>query len=167
MTKIVLYPDKILSKKCEPVTEITPEIVKICQDIREYLQNDPNAAGLSAPQIGSNKQIFGFKTSDNNIIIAINPIIHEYSQSHDPSAIVTVSEGCLSFPGITLNVTRSSVIAASYMDLTTERTTWNLDGFDAIVFQHEYDHLNGLTFVDRQNRKTRRKLIKTLKKEFK
>lgn len=167
MTKIVLYPDKILSKECEPIKEITPEIVKICQNIREYLQNDPKAAGLSAPQIGSNKQIFGFKTSDNKIIIAINPVIHEYSQNHDPSATVTVEEGCLSFPGLTLNVTRSSSIAASYMDLTTERNTWNLDGFDAIVFQHEYDHLYGMTFVDRQNRKTRRKLLKTLKKEFK
>jgi len=167
MTKIVLYPDKILSQKCEPVAEITPEIVKICQDLREYLQNDSNAAGLSAPQIGLNKQIFGFKTSDDKIIIAINPIIHEYSQNHDPSAVVTVAEGCLSFPGMTLNVTRSSSIAASYIDLTTERNTWNLDGFDAIVFQHEYDHLHGLTFVDRQNRKTRRKLLKTLKKEFK
>ncbi|MGC8853233.1 MAG: peptide deformylase, partial [Hydrogenobacter sp.] len=58
-------------------------------------------------------------------------------------------EGCLSFPGLVVEVSRYSKVKVKALDLTGEEKIYEFDGFPAVVFQHEMDHLNGITFIDR------------------
>lgn len=104
--------------------------------------------GLAANQIGLSKRVFVM--GSNNIdgfpapFAVFNPVIIEAS-----SELVLDDEGCLSYPGLFLKVKRPSWIVAQYQDSQGNVKEIRADGYLAKCFQHEYDHLNGVCFVDR------------------
>ena len=104
--------------------------------------------GLAANQIGIAKRVFVM--GSNNIegfpvpFAVFNPVIKEAS-----SELVLDEEGCLSYPGLFLKLKRPSWIVAEYQDSEGNTKEIRADGYLAKCFQHEYDHLNGVCFVDR------------------
>jgi peptide deformylase len=104
--------------------------------------------GLAANQIGIAKRVFVM--GSNNIegfpvpFAVFNPVIKEAS-----SELVLDEEGCLSYPGLFLKLKRPSWIVAEYQDSEGNLKEIRADGYLAKCFQHEYDHLNGVCFVDR------------------
>ena len=118
--------------------------------------------GLAGPQVGLLKRIFVMDTAplqedDSRISkveqVFINPRILEKSTD-----LVIYNEGCLSIPGIYRGVERPEKIRVSYQNLLFETIEEELDGVRARIFQHEYDHLEGVLFIDKLS-PLQRKLI--------
>jgi peptide deformylase len=103
------------------------------------LMLDSDGIGLAAPQVGLNKRIFIMGNLDK-LIVCINPeIVSGEGEIKD-------QEGCLSFPGLWLKVNRYEKIKVKYYNSKAEQIEIDLEGLAARVFQHEYDHLDGITF---------------------
>jgi len=131
------------------------------------LMNINHGLGLAAPQIGSSYRMFVMKHSHLGDIGIYNPEIVNYSDKE-----VTWQEGCLSFPLLFLGVKRPEEITVRYTKSDGDtRIEVMMDGRDARVFLHEYDHLEGKLFLDyasllkiNRAKEQRRKLIKKFKK---
>lgn len=98
--------------------------------------------GLAAPQCNLGLRMFVMRHQDD-IIACVNPTI---SQSDEP---ILCSEGCLSFPGLTLKIRRANKIVGQYFTINGEIVTETFEGVEAQCFQHELDHLDGITFDKR------------------
>ncbi|MDD4026675.1 MAG: peptide deformylase [Candidatus Shapirobacteria bacterium] len=160
MRKIVLYPAEILRQKTEEIKEVDKKLLEEIKDLKKILQAGDNAAGLAAPQIGISKRFFGSKEmgSKDSVLVFINPkIVKTYGEKVYPKLVDENGkeddflEGCLSFPGFFGTVKRFLKIEVFWQEiekgkLVTKNKT--LIGFDAIVWQHESDHLDGIVFVD-------------------
>ena len=106
-----------------------------------------DGVGLSANQIGIEERAFAMirDIEYNDIIVCFNPrIVKRYDDE------VWCEEGCLSFPDEIINIQRPDRIVVKYEDEDKKDHKIKLDGFAARVFQHEYDHLNGIDFTQRQ-----------------
>ncbi|MDA7425126.1 peptide deformylase [Thalassococcus lentus] len=143
---ILRWPDACLSQVCEPVAQAS-DVADLVEDLFETMYDAPGR-GIAAPQVGVMKRVFvmdaGWKTGDRTPRVCINPVIESASETKVPS-----SEGCLSFPGITVAPQRHERIVLQYTDLDGVRQSAELDGFEAICAQHELDHLDGLMHFDR------------------
>ncbi|MCB5228460.1 MAG: peptide deformylase [Candidatus Cloacimonetes bacterium] len=154
--------DDILRMKAREVEEITDEIRDFAADLVHtmYLRD---GVGLAAPQVGKSIRMFaadpwwGRDNSNQNPLVLINPII-ESSEGQSVN-----EEGCISVPDIFAEVVRPSAITISFTDLEGTRQTMDLKGFPAIVMQHEYDHLNGVLFIDKIKMLTRLTLLPRIK----
>lgn len=99
-----------------------------------------NGAGLAAPQVGLNKRIMVMAKdcmAEEEDVIAINPVITQRSKT-----LWCSEEGCLSFPDLWLDVDRHTWVEVEYLTIAGEKVVKRLEEFPAILFQHEYDHLD-------------------------
>jgi len=157
---IIIYGSSILRKHSFEVTgDDNP--IKLAEDLFDTLKKSAGI-GLAAPQAGILKRAFVIDTSpfseeDNSIPkyeqVFINPEILGLSNQK-----TYYEEGCLSIPGIYENVERPTKIRVRYQDPFFNTMENELDGMPARIFQHEYDHLDGILFIDRLS-KLRRKLL--------
>jgi peptide deformylase len=137
--------DPVLRQIAKPVTEITPVIHKLLDDMAETMY-DADGIGLAAPQIGILKRIVVIDVGDENgLLELINPEILEASGSQ------TVFEGCLSLPGLRANVTRAAHVKFRALNRHGEPYEMEATGMLAQCVQHEIDHLNGILFIDYVN----------------
>ena len=105
-----------------------------------------HGVGLAAPQIGETVRLFIVEV-DYELHVFINPVIKSAGRDK-----ITMEEGCLSFPGIFKPVERSKKITVSYYDLEGKKKSLKARGMLARVVQHEYDHLEGVLFIDREKK---------------
>jgi len=144
MTRQILkYPNPVLKNKSEEVEEITDEIRKLAQDMKETMFTG-QGIGLAAPQIGVLKRIIAVQ--EKTPLIFINPRIIKKSRE-----TVSEQEGCLSFPGIFLKINRAKEIEVEALDERGEKVYFKAQGLIARVLQHEIDHLDGILCIDRLN----------------
>jgi peptide deformylase len=161
MRKIVIYPAGILRQKTEEVKNIDKKMLEEINDLKKILKNGENAAGLAAPQIGVSKRFFGSKgLSKGEVLVFINPRIEKsYGGKVYPKIVgenkkkEDFLEGCLSFPKYFGTVKRFLKIDVSWDEVDSvkqnlKRRYKSLSGFEAIVWQHESDHLDGIVFID-------------------
>lgn len=143
-----IYGDEVLRLKAEKISEITPEIRNFIDDLTHTMY-ERDGIGMAAPQAGKSWRILVIDTDwakeggELNPRIMINPEIHETSGETENE------EGCLSLPGIHAKVIRPSFIRYSYTDIDGNRIEDSAEGWEAVVIQHEYDHLDGILFTDR------------------
>lgn len=143
---IHLLGDKTLRQTSKRVSKIDDELRKT---VREMLQTmySSDGIGLAAPQVGIHKQLIVIDCELENPaappLVLINPEIKEFSQS-----LCKDQEGCLSIPGVYMDVERPDQIEVSYKDEHGRPQTLKADGLLARAIQHEMDHLNGVLFVD-------------------
>ncbi|KMY53568.1 MULTISPECIES: peptide deformylase [Bacillaceae] len=143
---IVYYPDAILEKKCEPVTQFDKKLKKLVKDMYETMIA-ADGVGLAAPQIGKDMQLAIVDIEDDHgLITLINPVIEEAKGSD------TDIEGCLSFPGLYGHVTRPSFVKVKAQDVKGRFFTLKAEGFLARAIQHEIDHLHGVLFTSKVER---------------
>ncbi|KAL0647922.1 hypothetical protein Bca4012_046213 [Brassica carinata] len=145
--KIVEYPDPILRAKNKRIG-VFDENLKNLADAMFDVMYKTDGIGLSAPQVGLNVQLMVFnpagESSEGEEIVLVNPKINKYSDK-----LVPFNEGCLSFPGIYADVVRPQSVKIDARDITGARFSISLSRLPARIFQHEYDHLEGVLFFDR------------------
>jgi len=167
--KLVPPNDSILKKPTEKWDFENPPF-----DLPEFVENlcdtmvHERGVGLSANQVGVPYSIFVIGHPDNpdEIICVVNPKIVDYSND-----IVLGEEGCLTWGGLFGKVKRSGTVRVRFANPMGDVNTVSLQGFTARAFQHEYDHLQGITFLDRmskyhldQARRQQKKLMKLRKR---
>lgn len=155
-----MYPNKILRVKTKEIEVVDEKLIKDIKDLEKVLMVESHhAAGLAAVQIGLNRRFFGLLLENKKKLkIFINPKIEmtmgervKPMMVFDDDKQEEFLEGCLSFPDLFGVVKRYLTIEASWQEIENGRLiTRNrkLGGFEAIVFQHELDHLDGILFVD-------------------
>jgi len=148
--EITKIPNKILAKKMEKVAvdDIKSGLYKgLISDMRTAMVEN-NGVGLAANQVGKDLRIFVVDkklAEENNVPDAfINPEITEYSKESDE-----MEEGCLSVPDYWAQIKRAKKIKIKFIDENGTKQKIKAKGFLARVFQHETDHLNGLTIKER------------------
>lgn len=134
--------DEVLNKKCREVTEMTPRIKELIEDMLETMY-EANGVGLAAPQVGVLKRIVVIDATGDDPHILINPRIVESSGEQ------TGSEGCLSVPGKCAVVTRPSYVKAVALDVNMKEI--ELEGTELLAraICHELDHLDGHLYVEK------------------
>lgn len=149
LRNITIRGDEVLAKKCKPVKEITPRIAEACEDMVETMLA-ADGVGIAAPQVGIMKRFFiamphvdaEDEETRDKIYVMINPEI-TYREGTQES-----SEGCLSVPGYMGLVDRPYKIRIKGTDLQGVEHEYEFEGFEATVFCHEYDHLDGILYSD-------------------
>lgn len=140
--KIREMGDPVLTKRCKEVTEITPRIQELIDDMFETLY-EANGVGLAAPQVGILKRIVVIDVTGEDPILMINPKIIETSGEQEGY------EGCLSVPGKSGNVTRPNYVKAVAYDENME--PFEIEGTELLAraICHELDHLDGHLYVEK------------------
>jgi len=156
--KIVLVPEKVLLKKAKSVTDFSPKLANIVEDMKKTLNAcvDPVGVGLAAPQVGLSLRIFLMKpTTESPIGVFINPEILSTSAAKPQKAQDEEDddseplEGCLSIPRIWGPIQRATEVNVRWKDMHGKSHEQVFKGFEAAIVQHEVDHLNGILFTHR------------------
>lgn len=139
--------DRVLRQPAKRITKVDAEVKQL---IREMLQTmySADGIGLAAPQVAVNKQLIVVDCNPDDAatppLIMINPVIKQVSRD-----ISVMQEGCLSIPGVYLDVKRPAAIEVAYKDEYGRPQKLSATELLACCIQHEIDHLNGVLFVDR------------------
>ena len=157
MLKILTYPNTILRQKAEVIDDIDDDLRRLIDEMIEAMYLD-EGIGLAGPQVGVSKRIIVMDIGQGPIAI-INP---EITQRGDE--VETVEEGCLSFPGIRLDISRSTEITVRGISDKGEPIEFSAVGLLARVLMHEIDHLDGILFIDHAPSIQRKLLRSKLKK---
>ncbi|MGD8194858.1 peptide deformylase [Herbiconiux sp. P18] len=154
---ILISGDPVLHTPAAPVTVVDDELRILVSDMFETMDAAPGV-GLAGPQVGVPLRLFVFgwtddETDDGEPVeyrgVAINPELFITPPSVEPADPDTESEGCLSFPGERFPLVRGESAILRATDLEGRRYEIEASGWLARIFQHEYDHLDGLLYVDR------------------
>lgn len=150
LREILTYPDPRLKREAEPVEELTDEIKELINDLRDMMISSGHSVGIAATQVGALHRVvvinaaLGRKPSVNHgELVLINPEIIQYE------GISASREGCMSVPEYTGNVNRAEKVAVQYRNEDFEPRVIEAEGFEAVILQHEIDHLDGILFIDR------------------
>lgn len=133
--------EAVLRKKSKPITEITPKIKELAEDMLDTLY-EANGVGLAAPQVGILKRLVVIDIGEGANIL-INPEILETEGEQ------TGNEGCLSIPGKMACVIRPNYVKVKAVNLEGEEITVEGEGLMARALCHEIDHLNGILYIDK------------------
>lgn len=160
--EIIQFPEPVLRETAAPVEKVDDETRRLLDDMMETMRAAPGV-GLAAPQIGLSRRIFVMDPSSDaekpDPHFIINPDIIEKS-----SEMRVYEEGCLSLPGIYAEVERPARIYMRYVNRDGQQCEDWFEGHAATVAQHEFDHLNGVLFIDHLSRLKRDVLIRKFRK---
>jgi peptide deformylase len=135
-----LHPDTVLRQSCEPVEKFDSTLRDLLDEMRTLMGTN-KGLGLAGPQVGLLQQLFVGEI-EGRYLAVINPALQPGA---DTEAMI---EGCLSLPGIRVNVRRPARVAVTGFDARGKRIALETDGLWARVIQHETDHLHGVLIVD-------------------
>lgn len=147
---ICRFPHPILKQPTRPVEQVDERVHRLIDALIRTMRHHRRCVGLAAPQVGSDLRVAVMDATGHpkaeasqGLIVLVNPFILEREGS------VVQREGCLSVPDFTGNVRRASrVCIRAFDEFGSVRERW-LEGFEAIIAQHEIDHLDGTLFLDR------------------
>jgi len=141
----------ILRSNSVEIIEVTPDLREFCNDMIKLMRKN-KWVGLAAPQVGKNIRLITTTQRDQKNwkdkflgeTIMINPVITEKS-----SDFIIFEEACISLPDILGKVKRHKSITVEFMDLKRNKQKRKLKDFNAVIIQHEIDHLDGVLFTDK------------------
>ena len=165
LRKIIIEPDPVLRKKCDPLEKVDDQTRKLMKDMLETMYNAPGI-GLAAIQIGILKRLVVIDISKDQEkkepLFLINPeIIHTSNKTS------IYEEGCLSLPGQFAEIERPAECVLKYVDYQGIQKEMKAEGLLATCIQHEVDHLNGILFIDYLSKLKKDMIIKKLVKHKK
>lgn len=142
LRNIRLMGDEVLTKTCKEVTEMTPRLKMLIEDMLDTMY-EANGVGLAAPQVGILKRVVVIDVTGEDPYVLINPRIIETSGEQ------TGQEGCLSVPGKSGQVTRPNYVKAEALDVNMQ--PFVLEGTELLAraICHELDHLDGHLYVEK------------------
>ena len=152
---IRLFGDPVLRTPATPVVDFDKELRRLVQDLTDTMLDAPGA-GLAAPQIGVGLRAFTWYV-EGEVGHLINPVLDLSEEIQDGE------EGCLSIPGLTFDCRRALSVVAKGFDMYGEPVVIEGSELLARAIQHETDHLDGILFVDRLDRETRKAAMKAIR----
>lgn len=165
--EVLVYPNKILKKKSKNVTAFDQELHTLLDDMYETMLHN-HGVGLAAIQVGIDLNVLIINLPDENdqqhvqnLIEAINPVI-----THK-DGVQIFTEGCLSVPGIHEDIKRAQHIIVEYYNRYGEKQTMECEGYLAVAWQHEMEHLMGHLFIENLSITKRQKFEKQWRKAHK
>ena len=162
--RIILYPDPRLKKVSVPVTSFDDRL-RLLADRMLELMREAKGVGLAAPQVGENLRLFVMNATQqpDDDRVYVNPVLSDGDGEEEQE------EGCLSLPGVHVNVVRNKQMKLQAQDLDGKAVEEVATGFVARVWQHEFDHLNGTMLTDRMGpvaKMTHRRVLNELKEQY-
>lgn len=169
---IVAYGDPVLRKVGKEIDKDYPQLEKLIADMKETMYN-AQGVGLAAPQIGKDIRLFLIDASpfadDEDLSEEDREVLKNFNRVFINAKIIkeegdewVFNEGCLSIPDVREDVFRQETITIEYQDENFESHTEVLGGLAARVFQHEYDHIDGVLFTDKLSSLKKRLIKKKL-----
>jgi peptide deformylase len=159
LAQVVKFGDPVLRSAASPVTEFDDELAAEA-DRMIGLMRDAIGVGLAATQLGTLRRMLVFQVgSGAEPTVFVNPEI-EWRSEDD---VATAEEGCLSLPGVIVDVERPLYVRARAVDVHGEPLSVEASGLEARVIQHEVDHLDGVLMLDRTEREQRRGALGALR----
>ena len=169
---IVAYGDPVLRKVGVEIDDNYPELEKLISNMKETMYN-ASGVGLAAPQIGKSIRLFLIDASpfaddddlseeDRDVLKNFNKVFINAKIIKEEGKEWVFNEGCLSIPDVREDVYRQEKITIKYTDENFKEHTEVLDGLAARVFQHEYDHIEGILFTDKLSTLKKRIIKKKL-----
>ena len=152
---IRLFGDPVLRTPAAPVTDFDKELRRLVEDLTDTMRDAPGA-GLAAPQIGVGLRVFTWDV-EGELGHLVNPVL-DLSEEEQLGP-----EGCLSLPGLSLDCRRAMRAVAKGFDMHGEPVTIEGHELLARALQHETDHLDGVLFLDRLDRETRKVAMKAIR----
>jgi peptide deformylase len=152
------FGDPVLKSRAAQV-DLFDEPLRAEIDRMGLLMDDAVGVGLAANQVGLLRRFFVYRVDEDGPIQAlVNPLITWTSEQEE-----TFEEGCLSLPGVVVEVTRPAQVRVTAQDRFGEPVELEADGLEARVIQHELDHLDGVLIIDRTTRGQRREAMRSLR----
>ncbi len=159
--KILYYPHEILTTPAQAVGNVDDEIRKLLDDMAETMYLN-KGLGLAGNQVGLLKRLVCIDIPEDEeqgikatgLLQMVNPRIVESEGE------VEFQEGCLSFPGLYIDVPRAAKVTFEYLDRNGKLQTVHADGLLSVAVQHEIDHTNGVVFIDRLTPKARKRALR-------
>lgn len=142
LRNIVIEGDPILRKTCREVPEVNEKIQQTLDDMVETMR-DAQGVGLAAPQVGLMRRMFVAEPAPGEIYYFVNPEILSLEGEQESQ------EGCLSVPGMNGIVMRPQKITIKGLGREGQQQQYTFEGFHAIVMCHEFDHLEGVLYIDK------------------
>ncbi len=169
---IVAYGDPVLRKVGKEIAKDYPNLEEIIVNMRETMKN-AQGVGLAAPQIGKEIRLFLIDASpfseNEELDVEERDFLKNFNKTFINPEIIeeegdewAFNEGCLSIPNINEEVYRNETIHIEYVDENFEKRKESLNGLAARIFQHEYDHIEGILFTDKLSTLKKRLLKKKL-----
>jgi len=146
---IKTFGDPVLKTRSAPVETFDESLVRLTQDMLATMR-DNEGVGLAANQVGRLKRVLVAAIEDEEYVI-VNPVLTHRSKTTEKAA-----EGCLSIPGILVDVERPTAVTVSGQDVSGEPLRFDASDLLARVLQHEVDHLDGVLILDRTDRQSRK-----------
>jgi peptide deformylase len=150
--QIRTFGDPVLKSQAAAVTDVDGRIVRLVDDMFDTLVDSENGLALAAPQIGIRKQVVVWDFGDDPLAI-INPEIVESDGEW------VYDEGCLSIPGLYVEIARPKQVLVRGVDLDGEIVEYEADELEARMFQHEIDHLQGVLMFERMTAEQRKEAL--------
>ena len=158
LAQVVKFGDPVLKSSASPVTDFDGELAAEANRMIE-LMRDAIGVGLAATQLGKLRRMLVFQVgSEAEPTVLVNPEIEWRSDD-----LVTAEEGCLSLPGVVVDVERPLHVRARAQDVHGEPLMIEASGLEARVIQHETDHLDGVLMLDRTEKEQRKGALRALR----
>jgi peptide deformylase len=151
--EIITLGNEVLRQKALPIQDIDAQVKALAQEMIETMHRG-RGIGLAGPQVGLLQRIFVVQIDGDSPRVFINPSIIGTSPE-----ISQYEEGCLSIPGLYADVTRPEKVTVQAWNERGRPFTLDAEGLLARVIQHEYDHLEGVLFIDRLSEPKRNRLL--------
>lgn len=158
MVPIRVWGDPVLRRRAEAADPHDPQVASLVETMRATMR-DAEGLGLAAPQIGVGLRVAVIDRralSSGEDLVLINPVM-EVAWGE-----ATIEEGCLSLPGIWVDVKRATHAKVRYVDLEGREQVIRGDDMLAVALQHELDHLDGILLVDRISARVRQSITEKL-----
>ncbi len=152
MLSIITLGDPLLAKTSSLVPDINADVRHLAEQMFETMST--RGVGLAAVQVGEPVRLFITRAPHDVKRVFINPDILETSMEE-----ATIEEGCLSVPGLYTDIMRPASVRVQAWNEKGRPFTLSADGMLARVIQHEFDHLNGILFIDKIDAKRRKRLL--------
>jgi peptide deformylase len=165
LREVLKFPDKRLRTVSEPIAEVTDEIRALANDMLEVVYDEPGI-GLAAPQVGEPVRLIVVDTQWTQEGAERNPLVLVNPEVHDPQGRIIWTEGCLSVPDFEAEVERAEQVRLQARDLDGNEIIIEASDLQAVCFQHEIDHLDGILFIDRISRLKRSLYVQKRKKQL-
>ncbi len=155
------FGDPVLKSRATPVKEFDESLEKLAEEMLKIMR-EHDGVGLAANQIGRLKRILvaAYEEEDGETVefAIVNPKIEESSEESEKEM-----EGCLSLPGMRVEVERPTAVTVTGRDPSGEPLRIEAEGLLARIFQHEIDHLDGVLILDRTDRESRKRVLREMR----
>ena len=147
--EVKTFGDPVLKTRATKVKEFDEALIRLTEEMLVTMR-EREGVGLAANQVGRLRRVLVAGIEEDEYVL-VNPVIEARSEETE-----VLAEGCLSIPGIQVDVERPVAVTVSGQDASGDEVRFEAEGLLARIFQHEIDHLDGVLILDRTDRETRK-----------